>query len=608
MFLSFTVGSYIVSHLTNLRESSEPRLRSLRRILTKEQIPSEAFPKDIRKYSRNFEQSYYSERLGFGGVASTDMIYDRSFLPRSIKVNVTIPVEDQEINLIEVGLRQVGLEEEVKKIAGPDGILKGKNVPEIFQQIRDMLYNRNNDVNDIPMSRISRSLKNWAQNQELQASVYVNFDGKTVAYFDIQDAREQVQDLEDVLESLPQRIENALKGSLRQDRAFTLMASTRQDRPVAMNATVVIAFKGEESSHTFWPSVAAELSTKTTKTHLVQRITSGPGIKFDYQRKGRNGMTVLYKLPKDQLNLFSFTSQVHDIDENGREKESRPRMNNKDFCTNMYHKVLGMEYCIKSSTPKQLIDTAHPIPVANIEISLQKTDRSMEGWEYTLELPESTEARTLSYRAVFRTPGSAEDREVSLEAQIKKGEEVQLRFKSPIKSANARATYKWSQDKAVLDTELTVDGRNKYVFEAGVNQNAQGKKTEWIPKLRIEAPRMKPVALTGSVQVDRSRKSSVSFDLKNGRDEGQFLRGNFIKEGSLEQSIRVSSEVQAELGFISFRVFGSTEKQGDKSLSSDIQMDYQRSNSRKESVKINGKIQNLSSDLASKLTPSSKLP
>ena len=117
--------------------------------------------------------------MGFGGVASADMIYDRSFLPRSLKVNVTVPVEDQEINLFEIGFRQVGLEEEVKKIAGPEGFLKGKNVPEILKQISDMLYNRNNDANEIPMSRISRSLKNWARNQELQGSAYLNFDGKT---------------------------------------------------------------------------------------------------------------------------------------------------------------------------------------------------------------------------------------------------------------------------------------------------------------------------------------------------------------------------------------------------------------------------------------------
>ena len=74
-----------------------------------------------------------------------------------------------------------------------------------------------------------------------------------------------------------------------------------------------------------------------------------------------------------------------------------------------------------------------------------------------------------------------------------------------------------------------------------------------------------------------------------------------MNEGSLDKSLRVSSEVQAELGFISFRLFGNTEKQEDKSLSSDMQMEYQRSNSRKESIKLNGKVQNLSSDLASKI-------
>ncbi len=53
-----TVGSFIMSHLKNLNETSDPQKQDLKSVLHKSEI-MRRFSKDVRKISRNYEVSYY---------------------------------------------------------------------------------------------------------------------------------------------------------------------------------------------------------------------------------------------------------------------------------------------------------------------------------------------------------------------------------------------------------------------------------------------------------------------------------------------------------------------------------------------------------------------
>ena len=66
------------------------------------------------------------EKLNFGAVVEGDVVYDQSFAPRSIKANVTIPLFGNTINVVEIGVRQEGLEDAIESLAGPNGALSKK--------------------------------------------------------------------------------------------------------------------------------------------------------------------------------------------------------------------------------------------------------------------------------------------------------------------------------------------------------------------------------------------------------------------------------------------------------------------------------------------------
>jgi len=602
------VGAFIVSHLKNLEESSSPRLQAVREIIKDERIPVDRFPQDIRKYSRNFELSRYIEKLSVGGIFESDLIYDRSFAPRSFKVNMTLPVQDDEINVLEVGFRQVGLDHQIRKLVGPEGLLNGQNFPEVVSEIMEFLM-EDEDSNEVESRRVnsrfpravSRKSERRSQiMQKLQAedavegSLYITLAGKTIAYLDINDLSNPDNDMTQIVKSLKDMIK---RSDLETDRAFSFMFLNKKygKTPASVNGTVIVALKSDRTG--VWPSVALELSTRTSGKKFVQRLASSPALRFDRQSKK---MTL--SLPNDRQTLFSVASEVFEIDSEGIERPvAHTDVDRKEKCSSVFNTFLGIEVCSKTVKPRKTFE--HGLPpfngLWNLDLEIVKTDRSMTGWEFGLELPEG---RKTNFKASFDTPRSSINRRVSLEAEIMNYRGIRVHLESPRKTVEVTTSYELDASEVSYKVHAVVDRSNKYAFEAGVKRSTSGRKSEFTPVLRITAPSMKPIAVTGTVLLEKGKKSQISFDLKSENNQNRYVKGSLVKEGSvtLNKDFRLSTDCQADFGFLSLKVFGSGEKK-DTSLSSDLKIEYQTPNSRKQSVKLIGKLQNLSSSQQKKI-------
>jgi len=114
------VGSFIWTHLTNLRESASSAKMSIRRILENVQLQKQ-FDLDKRKFSRNIELSTFSELLNVGAGVESNLIWSAdSFIPRSAMLNLTVDVFGQSVNLLEIGGRVQGFEDILEKLFGPE--------------------------------------------------------------------------------------------------------------------------------------------------------------------------------------------------------------------------------------------------------------------------------------------------------------------------------------------------------------------------------------------------------------------------------------------------------------------------------------------------------
>lgn len=115
------VGSFIWTHLTNLKETSSPHKQAIRAILENEEL-KKTFDLDKRKFSRNIEMSLFSEMLNMGGSVESNIIFsEQSYIPRSAMVNLTAELFGQSINFFELGGRLQGMEELLERFFGPGG-------------------------------------------------------------------------------------------------------------------------------------------------------------------------------------------------------------------------------------------------------------------------------------------------------------------------------------------------------------------------------------------------------------------------------------------------------------------------------------------------------
>lgn len=535
-----------------------------------------------------------------------DLIYDRSIAPRSVRLNLTVPLNEREINLVEIGLRQVGLENQIKKLFAPNGPLAGKNMPQILSEIAEFLQS-DNTINEVTRSRVmyQRSTHRPTQQNEqsdLEASMFVNLDGKTVAYLDLADLTNPENDMRIVVKSLKNQLRSGDWSDL-QDRAFALSFNKEYEipsktgyKPVSFNGSVLFGIKADRTG--LWPSMSLELSTQTPEKRVVQRIHSSPSLKFQVEA---NKVTV--SLANDKMNILTASSQAYDIDVAGVERAVAVSSKKLETCSNHLSKALGVELCARLSGPKHLLRQEQPYFAPwNMEVTVSKSDSRMQGWEVSFELPKSGD-RQPTYKFGFDTPRSSIKRNFAVQVQLL-NEPVGIRAKIelPRRQVEGAVAYRITRNEVYSKVELALERNQKYSVEIGLKNKYAGKKSEWTPLLEIHQPGSQPTTLTGSVAIETGRRNQLSFNIhNNAQNDKKFVKGSIVRDGDIYGDLKMSTELQAELDEITFKLYGMADKKVSGSAHTDIKVDYQLPHSRKHSANFIGKIQNLSSGRTTKM-------
>lgn len=129
----FLVGSFVWSHLMNLYNSASPTRVEIQSLLTDRDIGNK-FNSDIRKFSRSYENSFFSEEFNVGVNYQTNLIFSpKSYVPRSLIFNVTADLLGQSVNLFEITARMEGLEYYAENLFGPNGIYSNERVSNHLQ-------------------------------------------------------------------------------------------------------------------------------------------------------------------------------------------------------------------------------------------------------------------------------------------------------------------------------------------------------------------------------------------------------------------------------------------------------------------------------------------
>lgn len=137
----YQVGSFITSHLANLRSSTDLHREKARQDFA-DVYSSKKFPSDFRKFSFNREFSYELGSLGLGGSSDTNVIYSQdSFTPRSLRTNFTGEIFGTSFNILELSARQENLDLLLERYFGPKGYFNTLNKEEALSKLIGSLHN-----------------------------------------------------------------------------------------------------------------------------------------------------------------------------------------------------------------------------------------------------------------------------------------------------------------------------------------------------------------------------------------------------------------------------------------------------------------------------------
>lgn len=131
------VGSFIQSHLRNLRASADPSKAEAKRQLGLIK-PRTKFPEDFRKFSFNNELSYNVGGIGVGSSAESNVIYSQdSFVPRSVNLNLTTEIFGRSFNFLELNTRVENLDRLLEHYFGPKSRLTQNEVEDLVDKGAD---------------------------------------------------------------------------------------------------------------------------------------------------------------------------------------------------------------------------------------------------------------------------------------------------------------------------------------------------------------------------------------------------------------------------------------------------------------------------------------
>lgn len=131
----YQVGSFIASHLSNLRSSTDLYREKARKDFANV-FASKKFPNDIRKFSFNHEFSYEFDSLGLGGSIDHNVIYSQnSFTPRSIRSNLTGEMFGTSFNIFELSGRQENFDSVLERYFGPNGYFSTMDKQETLSKL-----------------------------------------------------------------------------------------------------------------------------------------------------------------------------------------------------------------------------------------------------------------------------------------------------------------------------------------------------------------------------------------------------------------------------------------------------------------------------------------
>ncbi|XP_046751140.1 apolipophorins [Diprion similis] len=509
------VGSFIQSHLRNLRASTNPEKERAKRELGLIK-PRTRFPEDFRKFSYNDELSYSIDALGLGSAAESNVIYSQnSFFPRSASINLTTEVFGRYFNLLEVDGRFENVDVLLEKYLGPKGILRPSNLKDVLLDGRKSYDNIVKKVSDRFESKVGRRhARDVSQNQitdfgrklrlpetelddDLELDLSIKLFGAELAFLSYQgndeNRPESIVDI--ILNGLEDGVDRAknfnynLKNHLHFLDAelvyptglglplnLGIMGTSAVHLKTSGKIDIIEIMKNPKST-SIEISVAPSASVRIAGSLIIEGFGIESGLKVlttlhtstasDVSIKLLDGygVNVNFGLPKQKQELISIETEVL--------VSSGPKGDNYVFpkfskgqehsdCFEQLSAIVGLTVCGKITYPYDGLTTIQKKPLFPLSglasFILYVENNDVKSYHFRAYY-DTKNPKARSLEILLETPNSRTERKISLlvEAAVEPDKLLRLTFDSPFKKAVVEGIIKNTPQEQTLTVTVRHD-------------------------------------------------------------------------------------------------------------------------------------------------------
>ncbi|VDI44373.1 Hypothetical predicted protein [Mytilus galloprovincialis] len=543
------VGSFVWTHLTNLMETSSPLKQSIKSILSNDILKKE-FNLEKMKYSRNYEASFFLEKLNTGAAIDSNLIWSsKSFLPRSAMTNLTVDLFGHSVNLFEFGGRVEGLEYFLESYFGPEGYF-GKSKDVVKQSVKG--------ISNKAMDKLNEEFGSTME--EFKGSMYLRIFGNELQYINTDDIKSLIEgqnfNILDFIINLAKEQDYSftqsfmfldtsliiptmagfpLNISLDGSATIDLQASGKMDLRQIQSNPMTVSIDGK-----IRPSAALEVTSLmsvdafVTKAgmKMVSSVNSASAVEGHLEIKGGQLFSAEWKTPDAKTEIFEAKTSFFTVhrDETREQKMITQNRQTKKLCTgdDLSH-VTGLELCGEISYPNASLKADSPyFPLTGpltAGVTLYKRDSHTS---YKMEYKFGKTKSVVIANVGFNTPGSKVDREMRLGFNLNmKKHDIEMMMLSPWKKATFNGAVDTKQRQ--LNGKLLID-QSEYSVNAALASKKKSSKMIYTPSVEIVIPKKDNIKLDGTIEYLAGTTLDSAFAIRGVSKEPINMRLNMLNK------------------------------------------------------------------------------
>jgi len=522
------------------------------------------FKTDVRKFSRNYEGSFFSESLNVGAAAESNVIFTpQSYLPRSATLNLTLDLFGESVNILEFGARAESFENIVENMFGPEGYFPDNAMNKILKKLKDK---RESDSVENSISQLADQFDAKGKlEKEPSASVYTRVFGNELYYTQLHGLKEMIHTIRDassfsiVKKIMQERDIDFTKSLVLIDGSYIIPTCVGFPLNLALNGSATVGLKlngyanvkdlftlnSIDIEGSVTPSAAIEFAgtmavdATVTKAgiRLVNRLHTNTHISGKVKIHGGDLVDLQLFVPHEKIELLDVESQIFFLhhDQLVESKGIADNVENYTVCsTDFASSLIGMKPCMALTYVNSSLNPIAPyFPLTGpfrFHLDITKVD-TFNAYEFIFKHQKKISARKSGTSMIFHfdTPGSKVDRKLSAQYVLDwTNAAAKASFMTPLIKVSASGKMKSSDSVTSLDALIMLNNQELITTRIGCKRSKIGHNGRYEPFFALSYRKKLIADINGKVNYVEGSKYSANFAIKGLSKEPFTVSGKVV--------------------------------------------------------------------------------